>query len=32
MLMVEDKPFFPIGFYILSSFESVFPVDQPYAG
>jgi hypothetical protein len=30
MLMVEDKPFFPIGFYILSSFESVFPVDQPY--
>jgi len=30
MLMVEGKPFLPIGFYILSSFETVFPADQPY--
>ena len=30
MLMVGGKPFFPIGFYILSSFETVFPADQPY--
>lgn len=30
MLMVNDKPFFPMGFYILSSFESVFPADKPW--
>ncbi len=30
MLIVDGQPFFPIGFYILSSFESVFPADQPY--
>lgn len=30
MLQVDGKPFFPMGFYILSSFESVFPADQPY--
>jgi len=30
MLMVEGRPFMPIGFYIRSSFETVFPADQPY--
>jgi hypothetical protein len=30
LLCVEGKPFIPVGFYILSSFESVFPADQPY--
>ncbi len=30
MLQVAGKPFFPMGFYILSSFDSVFPADQPY--
>jgi hypothetical protein len=30
MLMVGGKPFFPMGFYILSSFQTVFPADKPY--
>ncbi len=30
MLMVQGKPFVPIGFYILSSFETVLPSDKPY--
>jgi hypothetical protein len=30
ILEVDGKPFFPLGFYILSSLESVFPADQPW--
>lgn len=30
MLRVEGKPFLPVGFYILSSLEGVFPADQPW--
>lgn len=30
MLRVEGKPFLPLGFYILSSLETVLPADQPW--
>jgi hypothetical protein len=30
LLMVDGKPFFPIGFYILSTLTTVFPADRPY--
>jgi hypothetical protein len=30
ILEVDGKPFFPLGFYILSSLETVFPADQPW--
>jgi len=30
MLIADGKPFFPMGFYMLSSFETVFPADKPY--
>ena len=30
MLAVEGRPFFPMGFYILSSLETVQPADQPW--
>jgi len=30
MLMVDGSPFFPMGFYLVSSLPTVFPVDEPY--
>jgi len=30
VMMVDDRPFIPVGFYILSSLDGIPPVDQPW--